>query len=235
MQVYHLLSAENGISDIALKRIRVSRVRDLNDPFELLAAKLDNKNYRVGLQSWRKEFNEKHGLLCFSKDWSNPVLWSHYAVKHRGICLGFELANEIAEEVTYVSDRMPLRFEGGDPMKGVESTYVRDLLTTKFVHWNYEGEVRVFVDLDESTSESGSYFYPFDEKLRLSQVILGPLCELPIGEIRSLVHSTYEDVAVFKASLAYKSFAVVLDGDSVSEEDAYWKEKSVRRPHKGDI
>ena len=26
------------------------------------------------------------GMLCFSKGWHNPVQWSHYTDKHKGIC-----------------------------------------------------------------------------------------------------------------------------------------------------
>jgi len=40
---------------------------------------------------WTKErLIGKLGLLCFSRNWHNPVLWSHYADKHRGICPGFD-------------------------------------------------------------------------------------------------------------------------------------------------
>src|SRR5258706_10147132 len=148
MRVYHFLSAENALSNLALKRMRVSRIRDLNDPFELLAAKLDEKQYRDGLRNWRTAFNETNGLLCFSKKWENPVLWSHYAVKHRGICLGFDLSDDLAEEMRYIPDRLPIRFVDDDPQKGLEESFVRDLLRTKFLHWQYEEEVRVFLRLD---------------------------------------------------------------------------------------
>lgn len=43
MRVYHLLNADNGMSDISLHRIRISRIRDLNDPFEMLAVRADDK------------------------------------------------------------------------------------------------------------------------------------------------------------------------------------------------
>ena len=222
MRVYHLLSAENGVSDIALKRIRISRVRDLNDPFELLAAKLDNKFHRKGLRDWRTEFNEGNGLLCFSKSWENPVLWSHYAVKHRGVCLGFELADDLAVPVKYTADRLPVGFVDGDPAKGLESSFVTDLLTTKFEHWRYEDEVRVFVKLDPAEQQGGSFFYPFSDKLRLSDVILGPLCEMPVSEIRGLVRGTYHRVGVYQARLAFKWFKVVPDERSLKEENEYW-------------
>ncbi len=231
MRVYHFLSAENGLSDIALKRIRISRFGDLNDPFELLAARMDDRSFRKGLRSWRNEFNARNGLLCFSKKWANPVLWSHYAVKHRGMCLGFDLADDLAEEVTYIKDRLPIRFEGGDPEKGLAESFVRELLTSKYEHWKYEEEIRVFVSLDPATIESGSFFYPFSDKLQLAEVILGPLCELPIMEIRSLVRGSHNVVHVLKSRLAFKWFQVVPDERSMKEENAYWESSCKDREH----
>jgi hypothetical protein len=49
MRVYHFTSTEFGLSDIALKRLKISRIEDLNDPFELLAAELSQKNSRSAL------------------------------------------------------------------------------------------------------------------------------------------------------------------------------------------
>ena len=225
MRVYHLLSAESGLSDIALRRIRISRFADLNDPFELLAAHLGEKPFRVAVRNWRTEMNATHGLLCFSKNWESPVLWSHYAAKHRGMCLGFEVQDDLAQEVQYIKDRLPIRFKPNDVTKRLDESFVRELLASKYEHWKYEEEVRVFLSLDPSTVESGSYFYPFSDRLQLIEVILGPLCELPVTEVRELVRGTYGRVSVAKARLAFKWFKVVYDERSVKEENAYWSSK----------
>lgn len=230
-RVYHLLSAGNGMSDISLRRIRVSRVRDLNDPFELLAVRADTKQLRNALRSWITDFNRENGLLCFSKKWSNPVLWSHYASKHRGMCLGFDVADKLLQDVQYTKDRMPVRFVDGDPDKGIEGSFVQELLRTKYLHWKYEEEARAFVRLDHSAIENGSYFYPFDDALMLREVILGPMCELPIERVRELVHSVYEQVAVIKARLAFKWFDVVPDERSVRIENKYWEQKGAHAPY----
>lgn len=231
MRVYHLLSAENGLSDISLRRIRISRIRDLNDPFELLAVRADGKELRKALRSWADEFNQGNGLLCFSKTWHNPVLWSHYASKHRGICLGFDVADGLLQGVQYTKDRLSIPYVENKPEVRLNEAFVRDLLRTKYEHWAYEEEVRAFVGLDHSTAESGSYFYPFDAAIALKEVILGPMCELPIDRIRELVHSTYEYVSVVKARLAFKWFSVVPDERSVRAENAYWEQKGMATPY----
>jgi hypothetical protein len=167
VRVYHLLSAENGLSDVSLRRIRISRIRDLNDPFELLAVRADGNELRKVLRSWGDEFNRGKGLLCFSKAWHNPVLWSHYASKHRGMCLGFDVADGLLQDVQYTKDRLSVPYIENMPEVRLDEDFVRELLRTKFEHWAYEEEVRAFVALDHSTVESGSYFHPFDAAIAL--------------------------------------------------------------------
>ena len=46
------------------------------------------------------------GVLCFSRGWHNPLLWSHYGDKHRGVCLGFDVPNAHIVHVSYNSSRL---------------------------------------------------------------------------------------------------------------------------------
>ncbi len=147
------------------------------------------------------------------------------------MCLGFDVADGLLQDVKYTKDRLPLLFVNGNPANGLEEKFVRDLLHTKYEHWAYEEEARTFVELDHSTVENGSYFYSFDNTLALAEVILGPLCELPIERVRELVHSVYEYVPVIKARLAFKWFNVVADECSTLMENAYWEQKGLRAPY----
>lgn len=211
MRVYHFLSSEYGLSDIALKRIKISRIGDLNDPFELLAANVGGRIYSEALQSWKRDLNDTVGLLCFSKKWENPVLWSHYAAKHYGFCLGFNLNDGIAVEVKYSKKRIELNFDGAPTSEDLTGNHLLDLLGTKFESWSYEEEVRVFVYLDKKFVEGASYFYDFSGDLELREVILGPLCNIPIQRVQKLVGELYDRADVSKARLAYKLFKVVPD------------------------
>ena len=211
MRLYHLTSAEFAISSIALKRLKIARFGDLNDPFELLAAEQSDKDFRKAIKSWKEEFHKTKGLICFSENWRNPVLWSHYAEKHRGICLGFDVPEQYALSVTYRKKRVPIRFQNKDPDQGLDENFVDELLRTKYEHWAYEAERRMFVSLDEGTRENGIYFYDFDESLILKEIIVGPLCEVPLERIESLAQSTNGGVVVRKARLAFKKFEVVVD------------------------
>ena len=71
MRVYYLTSAQYAISNIAFRRIKVSRFNDLNDPFELLAVNTENLNHRKAFRKTKKQLNEKDGLICFSESWDN--------------------------------------------------------------------------------------------------------------------------------------------------------------------
>jgi hypothetical protein len=121
------------------------------------------------------EYDSHTGLLCFSADWTNPVLWSHYAAKHRGICLGFDLKRNRAELVRYEDERILAQL--GDPPNPVnlDPALQRLLLCTKFRHWQYESEHRVFVPLKNTLADGPLHFVPFDPELQLREVILGPL------------------------------------------------------------
>lgn len=213
MRLYNFLSTEHALSNLRKRRIRISRLADLNDPFELLAVNVGGKkDFRAKLRSWKAEMHNTKGILCFSKDWHNPVLWSHYAAKHHGICLGFDVPDGYAKEVIYSTDRITSHLSEDDELQPDEA-FIHSLLYTKYSHWAYESEARIFVGLDAKDSEDGSYFLPFSSALRLRHVILGPLCEVPIEDVRALIRDCYTDGPIYvdKARLAFKWFKVVED------------------------
>lgn len=152
------------------------------------------------------------GLLCFSANWTNPVIWSHYATKHKGICLGFDLCRSIVEKVEYADERLRAALPDDKDPNTIPEAIQDRLRRTKSRDWQYEQEIRVFVDLTKATSENGLYYWPFDENLRLAEIILGPRCDQKLSAIATLVAATSPGAVVFKARLAFRSFRVVLDG-----------------------
>jgi hypothetical protein len=148
------------------------------------------------------------------------VLWSHYGAKHTGMALGFDIADAHVEPVDYTDERIAVPIV--DNALELDEQFMRRLLLTKYKHWSYEDEVRVFVRLDHTTVERGRYFYDFSDALTLREVILGPLCEIPIEAVCSMVGSLYRDVDVIKAELAYKWYKVV-------QGKTYRIEKSAKR------
>jgi hypothetical protein len=86
-RLYHLTSADHAISNIVFHRLKVARFSQMNDPFELWASHGSNRPEQPHERDTREEVDKISGALCFSEDWTDPVLWSHYAAQHRGMCL----------------------------------------------------------------------------------------------------------------------------------------------------
>jgi hypothetical protein len=208
LRLYHLTTADHAISNIGLGRLKLARFSDLNDPFELLAVNFRERVVRNVVRDFKSTLDSHTGLLCFSADWTNPVLWSHYGQKHRGICLGFNVRKTGAEKVRYKDKRLLTQLEGGEPY-AIDQDLQNLLLCTKYRHWRYEEEWRVFVKIDDAKREGRLHFRPFDGDLELAEVILGPQCDLPLREVRQLTSATHPSAVTFASRLAFKFFKVV--------------------------
>lgn len=210
MRVYHFLSEHWATESLVRKRLKVSLFSDMNDPFELLGVSLKRKADRNDFSQLKKEVSEEMGAICFSRRWRNPVLWSHYADKHNGIALGFDIPYDHAKPVSYTGERLTdevidsLHKDDGEDL-------ALKLLTTKFKHWGYEEEVRILLRLKDIHKEANLYFLPYCRALQLREVIIGPRCGASIKNIRRVVPSPKNSVKIIKARLAFQTFDVVRD------------------------
>jgi hypothetical protein len=218
MRLYRFLCAKYAKTSIESGRLKVSRINELNDPFEFLPADISNEKHKRALRRWKEERNKDFGLICFSEEWSNLLLWSHYADKHRGIALGFDVAEQDIFRVSYESKRFEIPFccktkqiIGGEEV-------LEALLSTKSVDWKYEAEHRFFCRLSECTqkcTESGSlYFEKFSSSLVLREVLVGMNCPDSPEEIGDLLAAQLETVAVKKINPSDCKFALsITSGD----------------------
>lgn len=211
MELFNLSTSEFAISNIALGRIKISRIGDLNDPFELLPFNIQDKALRTAARLTRDQISATRGVLCFSKGWSNPVLWSHYADKHRGIALGFEVKDRYAIPVKYEKTLTTVEIDQLASSADPSEDFGRMLLATKFEDWRYENEFRVFIDLTRHKSEGGLHFCYFDSDLVLTSVVLGARCTVPIEQVRKLVSQYPHRVQVRQARIAFSKFEVTED------------------------
>jgi hypothetical protein len=67
MRVYYLTGANFALSNLALRRLRISRFSGLNDPFELLPVDVGKSHYRDAIRKTKEHINASKGLICFSK------------------------------------------------------------------------------------------------------------------------------------------------------------------------
>lgn len=203
MRLYHFVPSQYAIENLRFRRLKVALVDDLNDPFELWGTSQEQRELRPAFRSWRREMARLYGMLCFSSRWSNPVLWSHYADRHRGICLGFDVAPETAIEVTYVKERFGLKMP-------LDEETMRSILGTKFDGWSYEEEWRTWCRLEEQDDDAGLYFKEFDDQLVLKEVLTGPLCTSDTAHTLAPLANEL-GCSVTRTRLAFRSFTVTED------------------------
>ncbi len=78
------MSAQYGLSNLENRRLKVSIIDYLNDPFDLASIDTTNPIIDRGITAVITGFRGKSGLISFSRNWDNILLWSHYAASHTG-------------------------------------------------------------------------------------------------------------------------------------------------------
>lgn len=110
------------------------------------------------VEEWKKKF-ENFGICSFSLEMSDskgsPLMWSHYADQHRGVCLLYRFPASFFEDqksqifgvdkVKYDDDSLTnwLKDEAPLEMKGFVIGLAKIYLTAKAPAWEYEREARV--------------------------------------------------------------------------------------------
>jgi hypothetical protein len=215
MRAYKSLDAKFGLENIKNRRLKQSRVSDLNDPFELRSYDVTNLALRMAFLTTSEDVDKARGLLCFSGDWRNPVIWAHYSDKHRGLCLGFEIPpmkedpKADAGYVKYVPHLSPFPPDFEGMSESDHDSFARSALFTKYQDWAYEKEIRVWSQL--ANEDKGLYFVPFGETMRLTEVIIGQRCAVSKAQIHSALGELAGEVKISKARAAYDKFEMVED------------------------
>jgi len=92
---------------------------------------------------WRAQMAAT-GIACFCEAPNDILMWSHYANKHRGVCLGFEkLQRRLDVQKVQYSEKLP-RVELADLISPDGIPSMMKFILTKSPHWKYEREWRFF-------------------------------------------------------------------------------------------
>lgn len=210
MKLFYLTSEEHGLQALRNWRIKLSLFHDLNDPFELYAAALNDAKHRTQFRRFRDYVSENFGLICFSKQWKNPVLWSHYGDKHRGVALEVQVPPSHVCKVVYTPRRILLDVDAAMKRGSFSLEDAYRLATTKFQHWMYEDERRVFVPLSDRliVREGNLHFHPFDANMFVSGMVLGSASTLTSETIAEHLQMG-RSISVTRTRLAFNSFTIV--------------------------
>ena len=213
MRVYHFLPSAFALDDLRRRRLKIARANDFNDPFEFISPALADRRLRNALHNARNIAHAQFGFLCFSRDWQNPVQWSHYADRHRGIAFGFDVEDRHLATVNYSPDRLQLTEHDFDHDDPAAAATMLNALHTKYIHWEYEQEVRLMLHLNEppAVAEGSLYFLPFGEGADLREVIIGARCDIGRDEIYAALGNMRKAARVKKVRCAFQSYTMVED------------------------
>jgi hypothetical protein len=209
-RVYKFLCSKYGISALKDKRLKISEIKNLNDPFDIAAIDTTNPQFARALSMSIDQYKGMFGLLCFSRNWDNLLLWSHYSASHKGICLGFDISEGGPEpnydmDVLYQPNLLPYRRP-----EDVNFDLVNRLLRTKHESWSYEQEVRMFVGLDEPPDAKDLHWFEFGPHLVLKEVIIGAKCDSTVSkEVEQAVEPYGDAVKCWWADMRTDAFLLV--------------------------
>lgn len=204
-RLYHFMKGPYAIAAIERRRLRISRIEDLNDAFEFIGIALDNKRDRIHLSSYRRQLDMEQGIICMSESWSKPQMWGHYGESFRGMVLGFDVSEEDFFKVRYRKTRPRLADLGLSSYAEIRPEHLKKLARIKADGWAYEDEWRWQLPLSNPEVIQGKthYFCPFGPNLRLKEVIAGPkFRERSYGQMLQMVNGMGVEVMLARGDFA---------------------------------
>lgn len=208
MRAYRFFPKEYALEALRDQRLKVAQLDELNDPFELFSVDLSNRDMRRRFIQWKRGLAARTGVICFSRRWKAPPLWSHYADRHRGMALEFEVGDNLLVPMRYRATRRKLDIDRIKAVGGFSKELAEELYSTKAKYWKYEEESRVQVTLAECQRVGNLMFEPLGDQIWISGVIAGALCNTSKQEIAAHLPAD-QKVTLYRARLAFKSFHVV--------------------------
>jgi len=210
MRLYHYLETKWALDDIRRRRLKVSYIPDMNDPYELKCARSEERASQIALDQTMKEGAELYSGLCFSRSWNNILMWSHYAEKHKGICLGFDVPDQLTRDVRYIGD-LVVTGDADNLSKDEKLKVIELLYWAKYKGWCYEEEVRTHSSREEMDEETGQYFVNFGDTLILREVIAGARFPMSRKPIDDALKGYSEDVKIVKAVQSTERFEIIVN------------------------
>ena len=157
---------------------------------------------------------ERWRLYCLSPHPDSTLMWSHYANRHRGICLEFDTSVPIfggALQVIYRESLPPISASSFEDWGKIAS-----MLVEKSSDWRYENEYRVLAR-DVMADALPSDFLPITDKDFL-QLPLGALtaviagCNADLTTVDSIVRQHAPNVQVKTCVRAHNKYSLSVEG-----------------------
>ncbi|MBN2260005.1 MAG: DUF2971 domain-containing protein [Clostridiales bacterium] len=140
MKAIYSKRGDNSLLDFDFEK-RISDFK--NDPIKFISA---IKKYVKGL------IQNNYGVCCFSENYDNLLMWSHYADKHEGICLGFDA--DLKDKFFEIP--LIVKYPETYPIVNYFENYLNKAtpivqfhFATKSKDWSYENELRIVKDIGQ--------------------------------------------------------------------------------------
>lgn len=121
----------------------------------------------------RKEIGTR-GILSLAEKWNCPLMWSHYADHHRGLCIGYDMTDHACDELQPVDYHKARSVKVSELIKwkversaSTEQTILETYFLAKAPQWRYEREWR------DVSNQIG----PSSAPARISAVHFGLRCD----------------------------------------------------------
>lgn len=223
VRLYHFTKGKHAVQNVKNRHLKLSFPNLVNDLFELQPFDFgDGEQARLLRRAWGDAIDQhslSQGFISFSKGWSVPTMWGHYADNHKGICLGFDLPILRADGVAYA-----VKIDYVDSLHPIddrvlnETAYNKKMVSiaqrTKSSHWAYEEEWRYWFSLSECEKRQRLadpdqlFFADFDANLVLREVIFGARSNYTRECFEALLQGT-DNVEFITARPSCREFAMV--------------------------
>jgi hypothetical protein len=197
MELFHFMKKEHAINCIKKSQLKVATLENMNDPYEFHIL-LDDYTSDEADAFFKQHFNDKLGFLCFSNNLENPLQWAHYSDNHRGVCLGFEIPDNLLQKITYLEQPKQISSQNEN-----FETEITSMTLNKYKGWSYEEEFRIPVQLEKTINENGLYFASLIGALKVTSVFTGLRCKLSIQEKKAIEFNKIPIVPMVQDSTSY--------------------------------
>lgn len=152
--------------------------------------------------------SSKLRIVCFSENFDIPLMWSHYANKHEGICVeyDFEYSDEILIDCLF-----PVNYKNERPFLTTEMLLNKETLKEKILGfqiikskcWRYEKEWRVLLPKKYLTADN-NFKAP-----RITKVFFGVnISEEKYNEISTKIQKFDSNIECIKMKMHYKEYKI---------------------------
>jgi len=166
---------------------------------EIRLHKKQPESFKNALKSSLSDIIKEQGICCFSRTYKNILMWSHYADRHKGICIGFNPRKSktinLILHVSYEQDFRTVEYFSE------KEEALMSMMITKSIDWQYEEEMRIIKDYNGRL--------PF-EKECVQQIIFGcRTLDSDKKQIKELINNNgYNNVLFQQATMSKTSFSL---------------------------